>query len=65
MLDFGEDRCRGDSNFIFDRVLIKFVGKESMHKISDKVDFGRISTIGTRVTHPKALHKLWKILCGR
>ena len=42
MLDFGEDRCRGDSNFIFDRVLIKYLDKEGRHKISDKVDFGRI-----------------------
>ena len=43
---------QGDSDFIFDRILIKLAGNEDSHKISDKFDFGPISTIDMNVTHP-------------
>ena len=41
-----------DSDFIFDWIFIKLSNTKNRHKISEKLDFGLLSTIGMRVTRP-------------
>ena len=44
-----EKCCPSDNDSIFDWILIKLAGNEESHEISDKFDFGTISTIGMRI----------------
>ena len=48
-----------EDSYVFNQIFIKLADKEDRHKISDKLDFGPVSTIGMRVTFPfLGLHRL-------
>ena len=44
----------------FKRTFIKLADNKDMHKISDKLDWGPVLTIGMRVTCPRVSHRLGK-----
>ena len=56
--------CSDDSNFIFERIFIKFADNKDRHKTSDSIEYVTLSVINIKVTRPSGPHKIWKILSG-